>query len=278
MGYSVNAIPNTAHEVTRPGPEAESKPQASSSLIGGIMSKTLLQLMLENEMEWPSGALFAAQDGDDSNVFWYMDAPYKSAPKNRAWRCRIWNFGSAKKLRELASDYRTKIIDKSEYLLAGGWMDYDGSGSPAQAGIIKAGTLVEVAWDDESTTQFREGDGSGVAWIGGSPRILRYRILVDETPINEPDPAATEQASKEAESTCTILMMSGEVHYGARVTYQSDQTVVWECDGVEHASKAEYVKIGPPRDALASSALHRLCRVSVAPSIMLELMNEMGWK
>ena len=247
------------------------------------MSKTLLQLMLESNVVWHKGIFYAVQSWpakdiptvEDPGVCLYQECP--SLAPDGTWVSSNGPSGFSS-VGGWAEDRLTKVISKEEYLASGGWMDYDGSGSPAQAGIIKAGTLVEVVWDDGSTTQFRDGDGSGVAWIGGSPRILRYRILVGETPINEPCPAATEQASKEAESTCTILMMSGEVHYGARVTYQSDQTVVWECDGVEHASKAEYVKIGPPRDALASSVLHRLCRVSVAPSIMLELMNKMGWK
>ena len=157
-------------------------------------------------------------------------------------------------------------------------MDYDGSGSPAQAGIIKAGTLVEVAWDDGSTTQFRKGNGPGVAWIGGNPRILRYRILVDDTPVNEPDPAATEQASKDAESTCTILTGSGTLHSNARVLYKSGQTVVWEMGGKEYTATSGYVTINPSREELAPAVLYGLCDEMVDPHIMLGLMNKMGWK
>ena len=177
-----------------------------------------------------------------------------------------------------AEDRLRRIISKEEYQAAGGWMDYDGSGSPAQAGIIKAGTLVEVALDDGSTTQFRDGDGSGVAWIGGSPRILRYRILVGETPINKPGPAAMEQASKEAESTCTIILKTGLMYVGARVMYQSPQTIVWEHKGVETACRAEYVTINPSQHEMASQVLYQLGKVSVSPSLMLELMKEMGWE
>lgn len=229
--------------------------------------------MLENEMEWPSGALFAAQDTDDSNVFWYREAPYKNAPKDKTWICRIGHTGSPKKLRDLASDHLEKIIDKSEYLLAGGWMGHDGNGSP-----VPKGAFVDAVWSDGDVSQFREGCGSGVAWIGGNPKILRYRILVEESKNNPADQEETKQGSKEAEGTCTIILKTGPVYVGARIMYQSPQTIVWEHKGVETACKAEYAIINPDRNQIASQVLYQLGKVSVSPVLMLELMKEMGWE
>ena len=247
------------------------------------MSKTLLQLMLESNVIWHKGMVYAVQSWpakdiptvEDPGVYLYQECP--SLAPDGTWVSSNGPSGFSS-VGGWAEDRLRRIISKEEYQAAGGWMDYDGSGSPAQAGIIKAGTLVEVAWDDGSTTQFRDGDGSGVAWIGGSPRILRYRILVGETPINGPGPAATEQASKDTESTCTILTSDGSLYYDSRVMYQSKNHIVWECEGVEHASRAEYITVSPANEVIASITLRRLCKIAISPSIMLELMNEMDWK
>ena len=242
------------------------------------MSKTLLQLMLESNVVLHKGILYAVQSWpakdiptvEDPGVCLYQECP--SLAPDGTWVSSNGPSGFSS-VGGWAEDRLTKVISKEEYQAAGGWMEYDGEGKP-----VPDGTQVDAVWDDNRGSQFYVCERTKHAWDKGSRNILRYRILVDDTPVNEPDPAATKQASKETESTCTILTADGRLYYDSRVMYQSNNHIVWECEGVEHASRAECITVSPADEVIASITLLRLCKIAISPSIMLELMNEMGWK
>lgn len=81
------------------------------------MNKTLIELMLEANVEWPEGAEFAAQDSDDNRVYYYHSAPIGRTPEGRVW----WLAGHATmppvKLGETAKD-QYKYISRAEYQAA----------------------------------------------------------------------------------------------------------------------------------------------------------------
>lgn len=240
------------------------------------MRKTLLQLMLESNVVWRKGILYAVQSWpakeipvEDPGVCLYQECP--SLAPDGTW---IGSNGPSgfSSVGGWAEDRLTKVIFKEEYQAAGGWMEYDRNESP-----VPKGTTVFVVWSNGDKTQFTQGDDPGI-WPLRNPKILRYRIVVEEAKANQQYPETTKQASKEAEGTCTIILKTGPVYIGARIMYQSPQTIVWEHKGVETACKAEYVIINPDRNQIASQVLYQLGKVSVSPALMLELMKEMGWE
>ena len=240
------------------------------------MSKTLLQLMLESNVVWHKGILYAVQSWpakdipvEDPGVCLYQECP--SLAPDGTWISSNGPSGFSS-VGGWAEDRLTKVISKEEYQAAGGWMEYDWNGSP-----VPKGTTVIVAWSDGDTTQFTQGDTSET-WSFKNPEILRYRIAVEEAKASQPEPEATAQANKEDGGTCVILTGSGTIHSDARVLYNSGKTVVWEKDGEEYTATFGYVTINPSREEIASAVLFGLCDETVDPPIMRELMNKMGWK
>ena len=78
------------------------------------MNKTLIELMLEANVEWPEGAEFAAQDSDDNRVFYYHSAPIGRTPEGSVWRAVGHAAISSVKLGETAKD-QYKYISREEY-------------------------------------------------------------------------------------------------------------------------------------------------------------------
>jgi hypothetical protein len=90
----------------------------------------LLELMLKEEVEWPVGAEFAAQDGDDRTVFFYRIKPN---PVDRdAWSLNesTWPKRPQFRFPQLADDWSSRIITREEYQAAGGWMVIDLDSAP----------------------------------------------------------------------------------------------------------------------------------------------------
>lgn len=86
----------------------------------------LLELMLKEEVEWPVGALFAAQDGDDSRVYFYFESPVKGMPGQKYWVTPGVEANSKIRINSLADDWSTRIITREEYQDAGGLMKWNG--------------------------------------------------------------------------------------------------------------------------------------------------------
>ena len=86
----------------------------------------LLELMLKEEVEWPVGAEFAAQDGDDRTVHFYFESPVKSEYGQRYWVTPGVTAHSKIRINTLADDWSTRIITSEEYQAAGGWMKWEG--------------------------------------------------------------------------------------------------------------------------------------------------------
>ena len=78
----------------------------------------LLELMLKEEVEWPVGAWFAAQQSDKA-ITWFCSKPEFSGD----W-CGIY-LQTTIGCRDLAGDWQTRIITREEYQAAGGKMAVD---------------------------------------------------------------------------------------------------------------------------------------------------------
>ena len=90
----------------------------------------LLELMLKEEVEWPVGAEFAAQDGDDSRVYFYVVMPTKSDLSGKYWITNGVSYVGRKEFSGLGCDWSTRIITREEYQSAGGWMVIDTESAP----------------------------------------------------------------------------------------------------------------------------------------------------
>ena len=90
----------------------------------------LLELMLKEEVEWPVGAEFAAQDGDDSCMYFYSVMPKKSELSDKYWITEGVSHLGRKNLSCLCQDWSTRIITREEYQAAGGWMAIDTESNP----------------------------------------------------------------------------------------------------------------------------------------------------
>ena len=80
----------------------------------------LLELMLKENVEWPVGAEFAAQD-EGMKVYLYSCRP--------VFNGSVWCANSTTApllLQEMSADFRTRIITREEYQAAGGWMKWKG--------------------------------------------------------------------------------------------------------------------------------------------------------
>ena len=86
----------------------------------------LLELMLKEEIEWPVGVGFAAQDGDDRTVHFYFESPVKSEFGQRYWVTPGVAAHSKIRINTLSDDWSTRIITREEYQAAGGWMKWEG--------------------------------------------------------------------------------------------------------------------------------------------------------
>lgn len=76
------------------------------------MNKTLIELMLEANVEWPEGAEFAAQDGRDKLLFFSARKPTLRALDD-VWKMDTSGF-DLEYIGELASDWR-EYITRTEY-------------------------------------------------------------------------------------------------------------------------------------------------------------------
>lgn len=77
------------------------------------MNKTLIELMLEANVEWPDGAEFAAQDKLYSRLWFYIDEP--ELREGRSFWSASDNYLDFEVLTEIASDWSTTIITRAEY-------------------------------------------------------------------------------------------------------------------------------------------------------------------
>lgn len=80
----------------------------------------LLELMLKEEVTWPVGAEFAAQDSDDSRVYFYVVPPAKSDSSDKYWITKEVLHVGSKNLSALSNDWSTRVIPRGEYQAAGG--------------------------------------------------------------------------------------------------------------------------------------------------------------
>jgi len=138
----------------------------------------LLELMLKEEVEWPVGAEFAAQQSDNA-ITWFCSKPEFSGD----W-CGIY-LQTTTGCRDLADDWSTRIITREEYQAAGGWMKWEGGECP-----VERGTLVDSRYSDGTNNEHIEAGVPGsktgsraVPWAtnwkhSGAPHdIIAFRII-----------------------------------------------------------------------------------------------------
>ena len=78
--------------------------------------KTLMQILLDADFEWPEGAEYVAQDGD-GRVFSYRYKPSELSARGK-WVSNKEIFYERHPNREPATDWDTSCISRDEYLLA----------------------------------------------------------------------------------------------------------------------------------------------------------------
>lgn len=139
----------------------------------------LLELMLHEEVEWPVGAEFAAQDRD-TELWWFKSKIPRLTHGESMWYgcdsdARF--LGDGMSLLASADDWSTRIITREEYQAAGGWMKYSGSGVP----VIES-DLCEAILENEGSTYNAEFTGWNLAeWEGKDGVIKKYRVIKRDT-------------------------------------------------------------------------------------------------
>ena len=136
----------------------------------------LLELMLKEEVEWPVGAEFAAQDSDDSSVYFYVAPPAKSDLSDKYWITKEVSHVGRKNLSSLGDDWSTRVITREEYQAAGGWMKWEGGMRP-----VGDWMMVEIALLGGGGEGFKI-PSKALCWdnSGSSSDIVRYRIANQE--------------------------------------------------------------------------------------------------
>lgn len=117
----------------------------------------LLTLMIKENVEWPSGARFAAQD-DNSEIHFYKDEPYFDTTGNWASDER-WCYVSCIYLSNLTTDWNTKVITKEEWEAMKELTSW--SNAPSWANLLVDTGEFGMAWMDHN----REGESVKVKFL-----------------------------------------------------------------------------------------------------------------
>ena len=137
----------------------------------------LLELMLKEEIEWPVGAGFAAQDqiynGVSNNLCFYYSKP--SRAHSHMWSAKEGAnvLAPSSSLKLLSDDWLTRIITREEYQAAGGWMKWEGGKSHP----VSWCDIVRARWNDGDITT---GEMMPIDFhidSDGTPNIVAYRII-----------------------------------------------------------------------------------------------------
>lgn len=213
------------------------------------MSK-LIELMLAADVQWPVGAKWAAQDAD-GEVKFSADSrrPTVGTDDDGVWVRLLFSMRYAL---DVANDRATAIISHDEYQAAGGWMEWKGGECP-----VDEDAIVHAKWSDGDETT--RALSSSFSWFasGSLPNIIAYRIV-------------TQPATR-------TIYHGGELYRHAVILLQTEQTLVWRCDGSEYCCKPRQALIDPDDNGLAAAILARLCGADVAPEHVREMREQMGW-
>lgn len=69
----------------------------------------------------------------------------------------------------------------------------------------------------------------------------------------------------------------GELYRDSTILLQTDQTLVWRCEGSEFICKPAQALIDPDDNGLAAAIIARLSGADVAPEHIAEMREQMGW-
>ena len=96
----------------------------------------LLELMLHEEIEWPSFAKLAVQD-DNGLLKWSKSGERPSLGGAGCWhRGNVSGSDPEFGVIEVSDDWSTRIITREEYQAAGGWMKWEGGKRPVSSGSM----------------------------------------------------------------------------------------------------------------------------------------------
>lgn len=158
----------------------------------------LLELMLKEEVEWPVAAKFAAQDGDDSRVYFYVVIPTKSDLSDRYWITKDVSYAGRSKLSGLGDDWSTRIITREEYQAAGGRMKLEckaenaatskqsapkGSGNPILGMVLADLTNRALEGKEKYGEPLKAHNGSNALWDAYQEALdlaMYLRQLIEE--------------------------------------------------------------------------------------------------
>lgn len=79
-----------------------------------MTKKTLIELMLENDIEWPEGAEFAAQDKCDKRVWFNRERPTRNK-NSEVWNCSGLVKGFSAVMPELCRNWHQTIVTREQY-------------------------------------------------------------------------------------------------------------------------------------------------------------------
>lgn len=211
----------------------------------------LIELMLAADVQWPVGAKWAVQDNDGASVKFGGGLKPILPTSSGIWRrdVEVARFP----MRELASDWDTHAVTRDEYQAAGGWMKWQGGECP-----VDEDAVVQAKWSDgDETTRALSSSFSWFASVS-LPNIVAYRIVRQHAPTH-------------------TIYHGGELYRDCQILLQTEQTLVWRCDGAEYCCKPRQALIDPDDNGLAAAILARLCGADVAPEHVREMREQMGW-
>lgn len=187
----------------------------------------LLELMLKEEVEWPVGAEFAAQDVS-GRAYWYSKSPVFDGANE------IWCGDSVStriQLSKIADDFASCIITREGYQAAGGWMKWEGGERPVGSGVI-----VETKWSDGGMeVDLYESPKNWITDYGLAPNIIAYRIISQQTvqldnpeidPDFEPFVSVEDAQECKAEHSITPSKYTKQIHGVSVDVY--DVLMAWE--------------------------------------------------
>lgn len=210
------------------------------------MSK-LIELMLAAGVQWPVGAKWAVQQ--HRTIRYANSMPIRNRDRWESILAEPFTI-----LSEPADDNDEAIISREEYQAAGGWMEWKGGECPVDERVrVELRHHAGHTTDTDSAPDYIWND------VTHPNRVVAYRV--------EPfTPLPT-----------NTIYHGGELYRHAVILLQTEQTLVWRCDGAEYCCKPRQALIDPDDNGLAAAILTRLCGADVAPEHVREMREQMGW-
>lgn len=277
----------------------------------------LIELMLQAGIKWPVGAMWAAQDGCREVCFFEKSPsqPKDRCRVWDVVEPQMGNLPRFT-LDALADDWNTHAVSRDEYQAAGGWMLWEGGECPVEGSVeveyemrngqVKRHVSDRLMWGKLFTpdaivayrvvvasTVERIAEAANIQIPAGATvdtlcEVLREQddgaiqdhdivMSVAEALGCNPDDILDTVKQLVAAPTTHTIYHGGELYRDSTILLQTEQTLVWRCDGSEYTCKPAQALIDPNDNGLAAAILARLSGADVAPEHVAEMREQMGW-